>query len=334
MKEAKYYRIINQKEKKLQCNLCPHNCLLEENQTGKCLVRKNINAKLYCLTYNLVSSIAIDPIEKKPLYHFYPGKKILSIGSYGCNFKCGFCQNWEISQTSLEENFIQKISSKQLLEIAKRYKDNIGISYTYNEPLINFEFVLETAKIFHQEGYKNVLVTNGFINKEPLLELIHYIDAANIDLKSFNPNFYKQICDGNLNFVLQTIELMFKEKKHIEITTLVIPKNNDSEKEIVDIINYVSNLSKEIPLHFSRYYPMYKFKEETTPIETLLRCYNLAKQKLYNVYLGNILDEKYNSTYCPKCGSILIQRKGYTVNFLNLKNNECKNCKEKIKIVI
>lgn len=334
MKEAKYYRIPNEKEKKLQCNLCPHNCLLKENQLGKCLARKNINGKLYSLTYEIVSSIAMDPIEKKPLYHFYPGKTILSIGSYGCNFKCGFCQNWEISQSSLEENFIQKISSQQLLEIAKKYKDNIGISYTYNEPLINFEFVLETSKIFHQEGYKNVLVTNGFINKEPLLELIPYIDAANIDLKSFNPNFYKQICDGNLNFVLQTIEIMFKKNKHIEITTLVIPNHNDSEKEIAEIINYVSNLSKEIPLHFSKYYPMYKFQEEPTSLEILIKYYELAKQKLHYVYLGNILDEKYNSTYCPKCGNVIIERRGYNIKFLNLKNTECKNCKEKIKIII
>lgn len=333
MKEAKYYKIINEKEKKLQCNLCPHNCLLRENEMGKCLARKNIDGKLYSLTYNVLSSVAIDPIEKKPLYHFYPGSVILSIGSFGCNFKCGFCQNWEISQTPADENFTQKISSQQLLSIAKKYKNNIGIAYTYNEPLINFEFVLETAKLFHQEGYKNVLVTNGFINKEPLLELLPYIDAANIDLKSFNQNFYKKICDGNLNFVLQTIEIMFKENKHIELTTLIIPQYNDSEDEIRQIVNYVASLSKNIPLHFSRYYPMYKFKEEPTSIDTLIKHYELAKQKLHYVYLGNVLDEKYNSTYCPKCESILILRRGYNIKFLNLKNNQCENCSEQIKVV-
>jgi pyruvate formate lyase activating enzyme len=333
MKEAKYYKIIDEKEKKLQCLLCPHSCLIKNNEVGKCGIRKNIEGKLYSLTYEVASSIAIDPIEKKPLYHFYPGSYILSVGSFGCNFKCGFCQNWEISQSSVDETYSQKVSSKQLVALAKKYENNIGISYTYNEPLINFEFVLETAELFHSHGFKNVLVTNGFINKEPLLEMLPYIDAANIDLKSFSKEFYKKICDGNLNFVLQTIELMVEHKKHVELTTLVIPRYNDSEEEIKQIIEYVCSLSKEIPLHFSRYYPQYKFTVPATSVNTLVKFYHLAKEKLDYVYLGNVWDEKYNSTYCPNCNKLLILRVGYDIKIVGLENKKCKFCGREIKIV-
>lgn len=328
MKEAKYFVVIDNTQKKIQCRLCPHNCALTLNQTGKCRARKNIEGKLYSLTYGIASSVAIDPIEKKPLYHFYPGSMILSIGSFGCNFKCGFCQNWEISHVGIEEaDYYKEVSPQQLLVYAQRYRDNIGISYTYNEPLINFEFVLETAKLFHQKGYKNVLVTNGFINKEPLLELLPYIDAANIDLKSFNKEFYKKICDGNLDFVLQTIETFFENKKHIELTTLVIPQHNDSEKEIGEIVNYVASLSKNIPLHFSRYYPMYKFEVPATSVNVLKKFYDIARQKLNYVYLGNVPDVEYNSTYCLNCGKVIIRRVGYDVTNCGLKEDTtCKFC--------
>ncbi len=333
MIEAKYYKIIDDEKKVVQCVLCPHSCLLKKDEVGKCKARKNVDGKLYSLTYSVVSSVALDPIEKKPLYHFYPGSYILSIGSYGCNFKCGFCQNWEISQSSAEENYSEKILPQQLLSISKRYKENIGISYTYNEPLINFEFVLETAELFHSQGLKNVLVTNGFIHKQPLLELLPYIDAANIDLKSFNKDFYKKVCDGNLNFVLQTIEIMVAQKKHIELTTLVIPGYNDSEEEIKQIVDYVAFLSKEIPLHFSRYYPNYKFTAPPTSVEVLIKFYHLAKEKLNYVYLGNVWDKKYNSTYCPNCNELLILRIGYDIKIVGLENNKCKYCGKEIKII-
>lgn len=326
MKEAKHYIILE--KNKLQCRLCPHNCVLENNEIGKCKARKNINGKLFSLTYGKVSSIAFDPIEKKPLYHFFPGSLILSIGSYGCNFKCGFCQNWEISQVGIEEtDYYKEVTPETLLNYARKYKESIGISYTYNEPLINFEFLIETAKLFHNEGLKNVLVTNGFINKQPLKELLPYIDAANIDLKSFNKEFYKKICDGNLNFVLETIEIMFQEKKHIELTTLVIPGYNDSEEEIQQIVNYVSSLSKNIPLHFSRYYPMYKFDTPATDIKLLKKIFETVKEKLHYVYLGNVFNEEYNSTYCPKCKKLLIKRIGYNTQIVGLdKKNLCKFC--------
>lgn len=332
MKEAEYYIILE--EKKVQCRLCPHSCILSDGEIGKCLARKNIKGKLYSLTYGLASSVALDPIEKKPLYHFYPGKVILSLGSWGCNFKCGFCQNWSISQCSVNENYSEKVVPEQLLSLALRDKDNIGISYTYNEPLINIEFVKETAMMFHSKQLKNVLVTNGYINKEPFLDLLPYIDAANIDLKSFNPEFYEKVCNGKLKFVLQTIELMVEHKKHVELTTLVIPGYNDKKVEIQQIIDYVFSLSKEIPIHFSRYYPQYKFNAPPTPLKTLIEFYNLAKEKLDYVYLGNVLDEKYNSTYCPDCKKMLILRIGYDINIVGLDKKRCKFCNKEINVVI
>lgn len=331
MKEALYYKFLP-KEKTVQCLLCPHMCILSNDEIGKCLSRKNLDGKLISLDYGNISSISFDPIEKKPLYHFFPTKKILSIGSWGCNFKCGFCQNWEISQQSCSTS--DTISSEQLLLVAKKESKNIGIAYTYNEPLINIEFLLETSKIFHENNLKNVLVTNGYINKKPLLDILPYIDAANIDLKSFNKNFYEKYCDGKLEFVLKTIETFVENNKHIEITTLVIPQYNDSITEIKQIINFVSSLSKDIPLHFSKYYPQYKFSVSPTEENSLITYYKLAKEKLNYVYLGNIMDEKYNSTYCPNCNKKIISRRGYITEIIGLNKNKCSYCNSEIKIIL
>ncbi|MCX7956276.1 MAG: AmmeMemoRadiSam system radical SAM enzyme [Endomicrobia bacterium] len=340
LKEAKFYRILDIKTKKLQCNLCPHNCLLELEKVGRCKTRKNIEGKLYSLTYGIISSISMDPIEKKPLYHYYPGKMILSVGSFGCNFKCGFCQNWEISQIEMTDYFYRhkKISPEELVKIALNQKDNIniGIAYTYNEPLINYEFILEIAENIKNKNMKNVIVSNGYINKEPLLELISYIDAANIDLKSFNKDFYSKVCGGNLKVVLNTIEIFLKYNKHIEITTLIIPSCNDSIKEIKQIVDYISSLSVNIPLHFTKYYPMYNFDIIETPTDTLINAYKIAKEKLNYVYIGNILDEEYSSTYCKSCNKKIIERKGYYTKILGLRDNSdiCKFCGEHINIKI
>lgn len=335
MKEAEYYINLPQDtQTKVQCRLCPHNCIIKPAELGKCQARKNVDGKLYSLNYGIVSSISFDPVEKKPLYHFFPGKMILSIGSWGCNFKCGFCQNWNISQEGINEKYAEQVSSRNLLDSALRNKNNIGIAYTYNEPLINIEFIKETAKLFSETGLKNVLVTNGFINQKPLTDLLPFIDAANIDLKSFNADFYKNICDGKLNYVLQTIETMVKNNKHIEITTLIIPGYNDSRKEIEQIIDFIASLSKNIPLHFSRYYPQYKFDVPATSVKTMVEFYNLAKQKLSYVYLGNITDENYNSTFCPTCGKKLISRIGYDIYLKNLNYNKCKYCDTEIKIIL
>ncbi len=286
MKEALYY--LKLKDNKVQCILCPHQCIINNNKTGICNSRCNIDGILYAAAYKKISSIALDPIEKKPLYHFYPGKKILSIGSIGCNLKCVFCQNFEISQTD-DTTILRDITSEKLLEIAFQYKDNIGIAFTYNEPLINIEFLLETAQLFLKNGLKNVLISNGIVNTQPLMDIIPYINAANIDLKGIRPDFYKNSCfGGNPEFVLKNIELLFKSNIVVEVTNLIVTGLNDDENDIKNLVNSIAEISKTIPLHFSRYYPHYKYNEVATPEKKIKFAYEYAKKKLDFVYLGNM----------------------------------------------
>ncbi|OGS19142.1 MAG: AmmeMemoRadiSam system radical SAM enzyme [Elusimicrobia bacterium RIFOXYA2_FULL_40_6] len=287
MKEALYYSPIDKEKKLTQCNLCPHNCKIKTGKTGICGIRKNNEGKLYSLTYGGFSSVNLDPIEKKPLYHFHPGSRILSVGTIGCNFKCSNCQNWEISQAEYQENVLRELSPEQALEMAKRY-GSIGIAYTYNEPLINYEWVFETAQLFRKEKMKNVLVTNGYINEQPWVNLLPFIDAANIDVKAFKNDFYKSICKGEIGPVLRSVEIMFKKGKHMEVTYLVIPGKNDSEHEIMDFVEWLSSLSPEIPVHFSRYFPRYKMEEKSTPVETLEKVKNIALKRMKYVYIGNV----------------------------------------------
>lgn len=325
MKEAKYYNKINDK---IKCLLCPQGCLITSGgKTGFCRVRKNIDGKLYATTYGKVSSVSLDPIEKKPLYHFYPGSQIISLGAIGCNLSCDFCQNWHISQ---EEVPLSLLSPSEALEVALKYKDNIGISYTYNEPLIWYEYIFDVASQAKEKGLKNVLVTNGFLNEEPLREILPFIDAANIDLKSFNSEFYKKICKGKLSSILDAIKI-FKEYCFVEITNLIIPTLNDSEEEIENLSSWIAeNLGKDTPLHFSKYFPNYKMEIPATPIKTLEKAYNIAVKKLDFVYLGNIWDGKFSNTFCPNCKKLLIERIGYTTEIVNLKGNICKNCGKEI----
>lgn len=324
MKEAKFYRKL---DNKIECLLCPQECIIAEKKTGLCRVRKNINGILYATTYGKISSINLDPIEKKPLYHFYPGSKIISLGAIGCNLKCNFCQNWHISQ---EDAPLSLLSPSEAVEIALKYKENIGISYTYNEPLIWYEYVLDVAKLAKEKNLKNVLVTNGFLKEEPLRELLPFIDAANIDLKSFNFEFYKKICKGKLDSVLEAIKI-FKEYCFVEITNLIIPTLNDSLEEIENLVFWIAeNLGKDTPVHFSRYFPNYKLTLPPTPLETLEKAYNIATKKLDFVYLGNVWDREKSSTFCPGCKELLIERQGYNTRIVNLEGNTCKNCKRKI----
>lgn len=284
MKEASYYTT---EKDFVRCLLCPHNCRIDEGKTGICRARKNTGGKLYSLVYENFTSINIDPIEKKPLYHFHPGSMILSVGTIGCNFRCMFCQNWEISQSDYDRLPMTRLTSNNALKYAKKV-GSIGIAYTYNEPLINFEWDLETSQLFRKNGMKNVLVTNGFISEEPWREIIEFTDAANIDLKSFDDNFYRKICGGRLEPVLKNIEIMVKSKKHVELTNLIIPRHNDDLKLIENMVDWIADLSPEIPLHFSRYFPMYKMTESPTPYETLKEAKNIAEKKLKYVHLGNI----------------------------------------------
>lgn len=271
----------------VHCLLCPHNCHIKNNKKGICKVRINQDGDLFAENYGQISSFALDPIEKKPLYNYYPGSYILSVGSYGCNFSCSFCQNNSISFGIPETSYI---SPENLVNKAFSLKDsdNIGLAYTYNEPFMSYEYVLDCCKLIRKKGMKNVLITNGYVQEAPLLEILPYIDAMNIDLKSFSQDFYKKICNGDVEYVKNTIELA-ANACHVEITCLVIPGLNDSPKEIEDMSLWLSNLSPEIPLHLTRFFPRYKMTDkERTPKATLVKLAEIANHHLKNVYLGNV----------------------------------------------
>jgi len=334
IREAKYYEKLD--KQLVRCLLCPWKCLLDNTQSGLCNVRKNIDGKLYTLIYGLVSSVAIDPIEKKPLFHFYPGAPIFSISSVGCNFKCPWCQNWEISQVSPEKFPGEYMSPEDVVKTMKHYKVPF-LAFTYNEPIIWYEYMYDTARLTSREGFKNVIVSNGHINIEPLDELIPYIHAANIDVKAFNPSTYLKIIRGKLEAVLDAIVEMKRKKIHVETTYLVIPGLNDTEDELRKMTKWhLDNLGPETPLHLSRFYPMYKYSDKpSTPVETLEKLWSIAKEEgLFYVYIGNVPWHKGENTYCPFCGKLLIRRIGYDILEWNLdEENRCKYCGKKIHII-
>ncbi|MGE5417060.1 MAG: AmmeMemoRadiSam system radical SAM enzyme [Acidobacteriota bacterium] len=306
-----------------QCHLCPHSCRIKPDGRGLCRVRKNVGGELRALNYGEVSAIALDPIEKKPLYHFYPGRAILSVGTMGCNLSCGFCQNYHIAQEVPPTRYV---TPEELAELAAEAKDrgSIGIAYTYSEPLMWYEYLMATAPIIKDHDLKNVLVTNGYINQEPMARLLPYIDAMNIDLKSFTEDFYHKNCKGRLEPVKQTIETCAGQT-HIEITTLIIPGENDQPQEIDELASWIAGLSPEIPLHLSRYHPAYKFYQPPTPVETMELVRQAARVHLKNVYVGNIVGFD-NSTYCSNCAELLVMRSGYQVKRTNNYSHECKKC--------
>lgn len=272
-----------------ECELCFHACRLEIGQDGFCRARRNVDGVITLIHYGSVTSVALDPIEKKPLLHFFPGKKILSIGGYGCNLRCPFCQNYSISMSGDKTSRTSPLSPQEVVALALQYqtKGNIGVAYTYNEPLIAFEYVLDTAKLVHEAGMKNVLVTNGTINEAPLLRLLPYIDAMNIDLKGFTPAFYAKL-QGDLETVKHTIERSAKEC-HVEITTLIIPGENDSDDDMRAQAKWLASINPEMPLHLSRFFPHYLWIDKpATPLETLVRLQKIASGYLKNVYLGNV----------------------------------------------
>jgi len=288
MNEALFYSQADNNA--VACALCPHNCVINEGKTGICGVRQNVSGKLYAAGYGLVSSLAFDPIEKKPLYMFHPGKNVLSIGGFGCNMRCPFCQNCEISMEYEERcQDARHISPEQIAILAKKYvpDGNIGVAYTYNEPLIGYEFVYDCAKLVHKAELKNVLVTNGYISPEPLEKLLPYIDAVNIDLKGFTEGFYKKL-GGSLEPVKETIKVAYR-RCHIEITTLIVPEENDSEEEIETLAGWLASLDPEIPLHLTRFFPRYEYEGKTpTSRESIYSLCEIAKKRLKNVFAGNI----------------------------------------------
>ncbi len=335
--EASYYTVLSHNGKKLRCDLCPHHCILTDGKSGICLARKNIGGKLYALTYLRPVSIAVDPIEKKPLFHFYPGSTIYSLGPSGCTFKCSFCQNCDISQHLItgREHTIESIVD----ETAE--SGSIGIAYTYSEPYTWFESIMDIAPRIKSRGLKNVMVTNGFMEDKPLEQLLEYVDAMNIDIKSMNPEFYHRLCKGSLDPVLQTC-IRAKKKCHLEITTLLIPGENDTEEEIHRLTEFIAqNLGKDTPLHFSRYFPRYKLQVPPTSFDSLAMAKKIAESQLHYVYIGNVPGQSESETYCHNCKAILIRRDGYSVTSdSNLAISResgiasCVRCKTRIPIVL
>ena len=320
MKEALYWRKL--KDGRVQCQLCPHYCVIAEGELGKCRVRKNVDGALYSLIYARATSVAMDPIEKKPLYHFYPATSILSLGTNGCNFTCPWCQNWHIAQATAPT---EEVSPQRAVGLAQR-AGSVGIAYTYNEPLIWFEYVLDTAKLAHQGGLKNVLVTNGYVNQEPLKELLPYIDALNIDIKSMGEDSYRKYCGARLAPVLETAKTA-RISAHLEVTNLVIPGENDSPQKIEKFVRWVEeNLGPETPVHFSAYFPNYRFTAPATPLSTLLSAYSIATKRLHYVYLGNIYSKEGRDTLCRHCGATIISRLGYSTDISAVSDGKCKAC--------
>lgn len=324
MKEARFYKKLENNV--VQCQLCPQMCEIEEWKRGMCLGRKNVKGVLYAENYGETISISMDPIEKKPLYHFYPGKEILSIGPNGCNLTCDFCQNYTISQQKAPTS---SLIAEDLIALCKKY-NSIGVAYTYTEPLIWYEFILDTAKVLRAHDLKVVFVTNGFINPEPLKQLLPYIDAMNIDLKAFTNEFYKTYCSGRLEPVKNTIRIA-AQQTHLEITNLIITDLNDSQQEIEELVAFIAGVDKEIPLHFSRYFPVYKMKKPPTNPSTLEMAYKIGRKKLSYVYVGNINLQNTHDTHCPGCDELLIKRAGYYTSVTNInKDNCCEICGQKI----
>lgn len=273
----------------VQCGLCPHKCNLNPNKTGLCGTRKNIDGNIKSISYGQVTSLAVDPIEKKPLYHFYPGTTILSVGGFGCNMKCPFCQNYSISQQGIEVSQ-GYVSPEEMVEFARKATlkaGSIGVAFTYNEPFLSYEYLLDVAPLLKAEGQKVVLVTNGQICQEPLQSILPYIDAMNIDLKAFSEDGYKWM-GGDFKTTKDTIRLSLEAGVHVEVTTLVIPGINDDSDMMRSEAMWISKLRKDIPLHLSRYFPRYKLQTEATPVATLYRLQEISQECLDYVYLGNV----------------------------------------------
>ncbi len=326
MKEALYYKKL--KDKIVQCQLCPRKCIIKDSGRGDCRVRENQNGKLYSLVYGKPCSVGMDPIEKKPLFHFLPGSKVYSFGTAGCNLHCSFCQNWTISQVNPEDVSTVDLEPKDVVKQAKQYSCK-SIAYTYSEPTIFYEMALDTAKLAKENNLKNIFVSNGFINKEPLERLCKYLDAANIDLKGINNKFYRKYTLAWVEPVLECLKILKRNKVWIEITNLIIPGANDSEEEIEELCKWISkNLGRNVPLHFSRFFPCYKLSHlEETPIDTLAKAKKIGEKYLDYVYVGNLHREE--NTYCPKCKSLLIRRVGFDVLENNIRKRRCK-CKMEI----
>lgn len=327
MKEAMLYQSLE--EKKVSCFLCRHNCQIVPSKVGVCGVRQNRDGKLYTQVYGDIIAAHVDPIEKKPLYHFLPGTASFSIATVGCNFRCPFCQNWQISQASKRKGFSasgQEFSPQDVVHAAKKNGCQ-SISYTYTEPTIFFEYAYDTAKQAKKEGIANIFVTNGYMSDEALKEIKPYLDACNVDLKAFSEDFYREMCGAHLQPVLDSIRLMKDLDIWVELTTLIIPDQNDSEEELTQIVRFISELDPNIPWHVSRFHPDYKYTDtHATPLESLRLAYTVGKREgLHFIYIGNVLGES-EGTVCPKCQRMLIRRHGFYISDNKIRDAKCPFC--------
>ncbi len=321
--------------KKTQCFLCAHRCLIADGKIGRCAVRKNIGGVLYSLNYDKVCSANPDPIEKKPLFHFQPGTSSFSIATMGCNFRCDFCQNWQISQAVVETGDIdgQAITPESIVNAAVRYGCK-SIAYTYTEPTVFMELCADCGRLAKQHGLTNVFVSNGYQTKEAIDFAAEWLDGINVDLKAFSEDYYSRLCKAKLQPVLDTIEYVAKNTNiWIEITTLLLPEENDSDEELKRLADFIATRAgPDVPWHISRFYPQYKHTDSVpTPPESLQRAYEIGKQAgLHYVYLGNVPGSKTESTYCYKCGKLLIERTGYRIAANHIKDSCCPDCGAKI----
>ena len=311
---------------KVRCTICPKGCELSDGETGDCRVRRNTGGQIECITHGRPISMNIDPVEKKPLFHFLPGSPILSVGTAGCNLHCKQCQNWQISQANHTSSH-----TVQPLEIAEAAvsHDCPAIAYTYTEPLVSYEYTLDCCKASVEMGIKNVLVTAAFINPDPIREICRYVDAANVDLKSFSDDFYRDVCDARLKPVLKALKTMKECGVFLEITNLLIPTLNDSEEETTMLCDWVvENLGEATPIHFSRFFPKNNLQYlPPTPMQTITRAREIAMEAgLQYVYVGNMADGVGESTRCPGCGTLLIERHGYRIRENRLVDGKCPEC--------
>ncbi|AKB80914.1 pyruvate formate-lyase 1-activating enzyme [Methanosarcina barkeri 3] len=334
IKEAMFYEKIG--DNKVHCNLCAQSCKISQGKRGFCGVRENRDGELYTLIYETVSSEAVDPIEKKPLYHFYPGSYVYSVGSIGCNFRCKHCQNWSISQACLEDAYTMDIPSDELIQRALLSRSS-SIAWTYNEPTIWHEYTYECAKLAKEAGLGTVYVTNGYMTPEALRNIAPYLDAANIDIKAFNEKFYHDVASAKLAPVLEASTLAKQLGIHVEITNLIIPDVNDSLDELRELSKWMyKNLGPDTPLHFTRFHPQYKMQNlSPTPVKTMQEACKIATEEgIKYVYMGNVPGSDRNNTFCPNCGKMLIRRGYFDIEKYEITPEKtCPMCGEHIPIV-
>ena len=319
---------------KVQCELCPKMCLIQPGQSGECRVRINIDGVLRTVVYGYPCSISIDPIEKKPLAHFLPGSKILSIATVGCNLHCKNCQNWEISQANPEDGNIPAYvcPPKKLVELSEE-RNCPSLAYTYTEPIIYYEYTYDSAKLAREAGIRNVLVTAGYINEQPWRKLLQYVDGANIDLKGMTEDFYREVCSGTLKPVQNALMVAKACGVHVEITNLIIPTLNDKPDQIRALARWIKqNMGGDTPLHFSGFYPRYKMLNlPPTSLKTLEEARQIGMSEGLNyVYIGNLASKEGQNTYCPGCKKLLIERSGWMIRQMRIRNDRCPSCGKEI----